>query len=162
MRFSQNYIFQIFCSCNSITNHSIGLRLFLAYCVFVFPYNDPPVLWLDKKYNFATPKTIRFLSKIIIFFQNSTILLHFNFYYNRGSLYRKYIPVWLNFWFFLFQALWRRQSLQQWRNFFFLRLWRWWITCWKSNIFIWKHYFVLIINAQIYLQNFRTFDAILS
>ena len=43
---------------------------------------------------------------------------------------------------------------------FFWRLRRWWITCWKSNIFIRKNYFVFIIYAQIYLQNFKTFDAI--
>ena len=47
------------------------------------------------------------------------------------------------------------------RTFFFWRLRRWWITCWKSNIFIRKNYFVFIIYAQIYLQNFKTFDAIL-
>ena len=41
------------------------------------------------------------------------------FLYNRGSLYRKFIPVLLNSWFFLFQALRRQQSLQQWQKFFF-------------------------------------------
>ena len=45
------------------TNRPIDLDLFLAYCEFVFPYNDPPVLSLDEKYNFVRPKTIRFLSK---------------------------------------------------------------------------------------------------
>ena len=44
---------------------------------------------------------------------------------------------------------------------FFLRLRRWWITFWKLNIFIRKNYFVFITYAQIYLQNFKTFDAIL-
>ena len=44
---------------------------------------------------------------------------------------------------------------------FFWRLRRWSITCWKSNIFIRKNYFVFIIYAQIYLQNFKTFDAVL-
>ena len=39
--------------------------------------------------------------------------------------------------------------------FFFWRLRRWWITCWKSNIFIRKNYFVFIIYAQIYLQNLK-------
>ena len=44
---------------------------------------------------------------------------------------------------------------------FFWRLRVWWISCWKSNIFIRKNYFVFIIYAQIYLQNFKTFNLIL-
>ena len=36
-------------------------------------------------------------------------------------MYRKYILVSWNFWFFWFQTLWRLQLLQQWKNFFFFK-----------------------------------------